>query len=124
MGFCYNDEVIDLSPEDISLTVITHGHPDHFSNSNLFKEVHNFGGFRILGSVFIANPLHESERYFLCTKHVYLMRTPGHTPQDISVVAENVPKKGSVAITGRLANLISTIISADHSRQSLRSYSL
>ncbi|KAL1230100.1 Metallo-beta-lactamase domain-containing protein [Trichinella spiralis] len=89
-----------LKKEEIDYLICTHGHLDHVGNINLFPEAIIFLENDILHgrSEYYSWPM-ELERYEL-TKNVNLMRTPGHTSHDISVVVENVPQKGRVIVAG------------------------
>uniref|UniRef100_A0A914CCS2 Metallo-beta-lactamase domain-containing protein n=1 Tax=Acrobeloides nanus TaxID=290746 RepID=A0A914CCS2_9BILA len=87
-GDPYNgNEVIEelrsegLTPSDITHLVITHWHIDHcaninyFSNASLISNNSHFDWFREIEAIELA-PL------------VYVIKTPGHTSEDVSVVVE------------------------------------
>ncbi|KRX96193.1 Metallo-beta-lactamase domain-containing protein 1, partial [Trichinella pseudospiralis] len=90
----------DVDLEEIHYLICTHGHLDHVGNINLFPEAIIILENDILHgrSEYYSWPM-ELERYEL-TKNVNLMRTPGHTSHDISVVVENVPQKGRIIVAG------------------------
>jgi glyoxylase-like metal-dependent hydrolase (beta-lactamase superfamily II) len=100
--------------------VITHGHPDHFGQDGFFNmsATHYFNTFKYSGnSMFmpitydvsggyqwklkrIFQSFQKSTGAYQLTPNVQLWQTPGHTPQDISVIVNNVPSMGTVAIVG------------------------
>ena len=76
-------EELGLSPRDITEVVLSHHHPDHTVNIALFGEI----------------PVHDFQAVYhrdswdaraadgvLLTPSVQLLATPGHTPQDLSVL--------------------------------------
>jgi glyoxylase-like metal-dependent hydrolase (beta-lactamase superfamily II) len=76
-------EELGLSPEDVTDIVLSHHHPDHTVNIALFGEipVHDFQ------AVYTRD--HWDSRPadgFQITRAVRLLATPGHTPQDLSVL--------------------------------------
>uniref|UniRef100_A0A914WXD6 Metallo-beta-lactamase domain-containing protein n=1 Tax=Plectus sambesii TaxID=2011161 RepID=A0A914WXD6_9BILA len=84
------------------MVVTTHGHPDHFGQVSLFPNArHFFDAFEITGNTFIPNGLNDNETIKL-TPNVELWSTPGHTPQDTSIVVRNVPCCGTISIVGDL----------------------
>lgn len=86
-----------LKPNDIDIVIITHPHADHIGNNFLFKKalfVDSLGEFK--GDKFLLAP---AERQI--TKNVRITKTPGHTLEDISIIASNA-KFGIIAIVGDL----------------------
>jgi len=86
-----------LKPDDIDIVVLTHFHPDHSGCSSLFTRAE-----------FVAHHTrwrgarHErwpQERLDL-TDDVYVLKTPGHTDSDCSVIAKG--SQGVVAVAGDL----------------------
>ncbi len=77
-GLCGEDRLImealarkGLTPGDIDLLVNTHSHPDHIGNNHLFSK---------------AKLLHPKEGDIIASG-VFIIETPGHTLDSISVVA-------------------------------------
>lgn len=97
-------EKAGLSPEDIDFVITTHGHPDHYSNGDLFSNVpNNFDMYIANGTKFTGNVLSNGQRYFINgDTNLELVSTPGHTPQCTSLIVRNVTNFGTVAIVGDL----------------------
>lgn len=93
-----------LVPDDIDYLVITHGHPDHYSNSDLFNNVpSSYYSYRIDGSR-ITNVVGR-QRYFINNDtNTEIILTPGHTNECVSVIVRNVTNRGTIAVTGDLFN--------------------
>jgi glyoxylase-like metal-dependent hydrolase (beta-lactamase superfamily II) len=74
---------LKVSPDEITDVVISHHHPDHTVNIALFGEipVHDFQAV-YTGDVFDRRPCDGVE----LTPSVRLLFTPGHTPQDLTVL--------------------------------------
>jgi len=64
-----------LCPEDIDLVINTHGHEDHVGNNHLFSSA------RIL----LASEKKEGRKI---AEGVWIMETPGHTLDSISVICQ------------------------------------
>uniref|UniRef100_A0A1I7XFH4 Lactamase_B domain-containing protein n=1 Tax=Heterorhabditis bacteriophora TaxID=37862 RepID=A0A1I7XFH4_HETBA len=90
----------NIVPGEIQIVVTTHGHPDHFGQGNFFPNArHFFGSYEYSDDNYITTELHTNNSMHL-SKNVELWSTPGHTAQDISVVVNNVPGCGTVAVVG------------------------
>jgi glyoxylase-like metal-dependent hydrolase (beta-lactamase superfamily II) len=74
---------LGLSPADVTDVVLSHHHPDHTVNIALFGEVpvHDFQA-TYTGDDWDSRP---ADRVLLAPS-VRLLETPGHTPQDITVL--------------------------------------
>ncbi len=76
-------EELGVSPRDVTDIVLSHHHPDHTVNIALFGEipVHDFQAvyFRDTWEARAADGVR-------LTPSVWLLATPGHTPQDLSVL--------------------------------------
>jgi len=95
---------VGLLVQDIDMVVETHGHPEHYSGAQSFENIdHVFNTVTYNGRIFTLNPLNSNQPYFLDKeKNIEVIKTPGHTPQDVSVIVRNVPDYGTMAIVGDL----------------------
>lgn len=83
---------------EIAYVISTHGHSDHVGNNNLFQQAINIVGISISkGDIFVT---HSWPRPFVITKEIKVIPTPGHTPEDVSVLVKT--RQGMVVITGDL----------------------
>lgn len=81
----------------VDLVVLTHFHPDHSGCLNLFPNAEYLSaGSRWKGSIHA----HWEEESLPISDDVYLLKTPGHSEHDASVIV-NAPQ-GVVAIAGDL----------------------
>ena len=91
-----------LQCDDITHVICTHGHPDHIGNNNLFTSA----TLHIAGhSIYKQHQYFEHDftggRAFQIDKHdLYIIPTPGHTLDSISVVVNT--EMGSICIAGDL----------------------
>ncbi|CAJ0935301.1 unnamed protein product, partial [Mesorhabditis belari] len=91
---------LGLSPSQIQIVISTHGHPDHNGGIGNFPDaIHYHGWFIHQHNIFNLSHLFEGDRQQL-TENVHLIKTPGHTSDDISVVVKNVERFGNVTVTG------------------------
>jgi len=90
---------LDVKPEDIDYVICTHSHFDHIGNNNLFPEA----------TFLIDNTIIKKEHYqvydyslnpFTIDKGVYVITTPGHTDNDLSVIVKT--NSGTIVIAGDL----------------------
>ncbi|CAJ0915418.1 unnamed protein product, partial [Mesorhabditis belari] len=92
-----------IQPSQINYLITTHGHPDHFGQGHLFTNAKNLmGGFEIAGSAFTTTPLRQDKDAYNLTPNIELWNTPGHTAQDVSLIAHNTVCCGTVAVVGDL----------------------
>jgi glyoxylase-like metal-dependent hydrolase (beta-lactamase superfamily II) len=85
------------APESIDFVVVTHFHPDHLGCLTIFPRAEFIGpGTRWRGSIHAYWP---EDRLDL-TDEAYVLKTPGHTPHDVSVFAET--SEGTVGCVGDL----------------------
>ena len=84
---------LGLSPEDVDLVINTHGHPDHCGNNAIFTGARALSGEE-RGGGRIEGLREDTERGVLTegdvvAPGVWIMATPGHTLDSISVVCES-----------------------------------
>lgn len=84
---------LGLSPEDVDLVINTHGHPDHCGNNAIFTRARVLSGLR-KGGGRIEGLREDTEKGVLTegdvvAPGVWIMATPGHTLDSISVVCES-----------------------------------
>jgi len=85
---------LGISPDAVTDVVLSHHHPDHTLNAALFPaaRVHDF-------QAIYTDDLWEERRAegFRLSPSVWLLETPGHTPQDLTTVIDT--GSGLVACT-------------------------
>jgi len=74
-------ELQGLCPDDVDLVINTHGHPDHSGNNRLFPRA-----VVLSGEAEDENHLKEGD---IVAPGVWILETPGHTLDSISVVCES-----------------------------------
>jgi len=88
---------LKLHPNDITIVVNTHRHPDHCGSNFLFKKAKFVDNDSVaVGDKFII----LSQKDFSLTSNIKIIQTPGHTLNDCSVLVNTA--KGKVAIVGDL----------------------
>ncbi|KRZ90136.1 Uncharacterized protein T08_13070 [Trichinella sp. T8] len=93
-----------IQPNNIHYVILTHGHPDHTGNQNLFTQAKVlFGRLGMQGHTFIEyrDGVNGPGEYVRLCKHCKLYPTPGHTASDLTLVVENVHGYGTVAIAAK-----------------------
>ncbi|KRZ74284.1 Uncharacterized protein T10_3456 [Trichinella papuae] len=93
-----------IHPNNIQYVILTHGHPDHTGNQNLFTQAKVlFGRLGMQGHTFIEyrDGVNGPGEYVRLCKHCKLYPTPGHTASDLTLVVENVHGYGTVAIAAK-----------------------
>ena len=93
----------NTTPADIDYVVCTHSHADHIGNNNLFTNAEHIVGTCVhRGEIFFETNL-KDEEYKVCPE-VKVIATPGHTSDDVTVLAETMTQGKSTcfAITGDL----------------------
>ncbi|KAF7496598.1 Metallo-beta-lactamase domain-containing protein 1 [Sarcoptes scabiei] len=102
------DDLVDrlhrqnLSPENIHLLIGTHMHTDHIGNLNLFTNCPQIISDQRCFGDFFEFDIFGSNKHLTLAKDVDLISTPGHTPNDVSIICRNVDRLGTVAIVGDL----------------------
>uniref|UniRef100_A0A915PWA4 Metallo-beta-lactamase domain-containing protein 1 n=1 Tax=Setaria digitata TaxID=48799 RepID=A0A915PWA4_9BILA len=91
---------LSAPPPSISYVITTHGHPDHSGNTNDFPDaLHYAGRFMHAGSHSNFSRILKNVVERL-TENVYLLKTPGHASDDISVLIKNTSFFGTVIVSG------------------------
>jgi glyoxylase-like metal-dependent hydrolase (beta-lactamase superfamily II) len=74
-----------VRPEDVTDVIFSHHHPDHTLNAALFENA-QFHDFMAI----YASDLWEDRRAegYQLTGSIWLLETPGHTPQDITTMVQ------------------------------------
>ncbi|XP_045458690.1 metallo-beta-lactamase domain-containing protein 1-like isoform X1 [Melitaea cinxia] len=91
----------DLTVDDISYVISTHGHSDHIGNNNLFLKAKHIVGFSVsFKDDYYLHPFDEGEE-FKINNNVKVIPTPGHTLTDVTVLVISNSKE-TVALTGDL----------------------
>ncbi|XP_076752573.1 metallo-beta-lactamase domain-containing protein 1 [Xylocopa sonorina] len=93
----------NVTPDKIDYVVCTHSHADHIGNNNLFLNAEHIVGTCVhRGELFFDRSFKNGE-YQICPE-VKVITTPGHTPDDVSVLIETTISGKSIcfAITGDL----------------------
>jgi glyoxylase-like metal-dependent hydrolase (beta-lactamase superfamily II) len=67
----------DIDPNDVEVVISTHNHIDHRANNDLFPKAR-----------LISGPLGKGEDPMRLFPGIQIVRTPGHTPESISVFVE------------------------------------
>jgi len=103
----------DLRQEDIGFVVNTHGDLDHVGNNGMFTNA----TFIAYGYGFRGNECFVYREQFRIDDMVGVIKTPGHTMADVSVIV-NTPE-GIVAVTGDIFEN-----ERDHDGKEARKYSI
>ncbi|KAL3990882.1 Metallo-beta-lactamase family protein [Acanthocheilonema viteae] len=91
---------LDAPPPSINHVITTHGHLDHSGNTNHFPDAFHYAGrFRHIGGHSNFSRIFKDDVEKL-TKNVCLLKTPGHTSDDISVLVNNTSFFGTVIVSG------------------------
>ncbi|XP_046659472.1 metallo-beta-lactamase domain-containing protein 1 [Homalodisca vitripennis] len=92
----------NVSCEDISHVICTHGHSDHIGNNNLFVNAkEHIVGFSIsYKDQYKLHPFESGEEYKI-DEDITILPTPGHTSDDITVLVRT-SHYGIVAVAGDL----------------------
>ncbi|GAA2003616.1 MBL fold metallo-hydrolase [Catenulispora subtropica] len=85
---------LGVAPEDVTDVVFSHHHPDHTLNAALFPNARFHDHWAIYQNDDWDD--RDADGYQL-SDHVRLMRTPGHTPEDISTLVAT--EEGLVVLT-------------------------
>ncbi|VDK62316.1 unnamed protein product, partial [Cylicostephanus goldi] len=94
---------INAAPS-IHIVVTTHGHPDHAGGVHDFPDAIHYQGWYIHHrTMFNLSNLFENERHSL-TDNVHLMRSTGHSSDDVAVVVSDEQTMGKVIIAGTKAH--------------------
>nr|XP_033339615.1 metallo-beta-lactamase domain-containing protein 1-like [Megalopta genalis]XP_033339616.1 metallo-beta-lactamase domain-containing protein 1-like [Megalopta genalis] len=94
----------NITPDEIDYVVCTHSHADHIGNNNLFLNAEHIIGTCVhRGEMFFGPKFENDSAYEICPE-VKVIATPGHTSEDVTVLAQRTVSKKSTcyAITGDL----------------------
>ncbi|KAF7629971.1 Lactamase_B domain-containing protein [Meloidogyne graminicola] len=111
-----NLEKLGIAPPAVNIVITTHGHvifttfispttlnnrkADHSGNNNLFPDAIHYQGLIVhYRTKFNFTGLFE-KNFISLTKNVLLIKTPGHTSEDISVIVKNTEQYGTIIIAG------------------------
>ncbi|PIO68696.1 metallo-beta-lactamase domain protein, partial [Teladorsagia circumcincta] len=90
----------DLVPPNVDIVVTTHGHPDHAGGVHDFPDAVHYQGWYIHHhTTFNLSSLFEGDRHPL-TENVHLMRSVGHSSDDVAVVVNDEKTMGRVIVAG------------------------
>ncbi|EYC20541.1 hypothetical protein Y032_0021g266 [Ancylostoma ceylanicum] len=90
----------NIAAPGINVVVTTHGHPDHAGGVHDFPDAIHYQGWYIHHrTMFNLSSLFESDRHTL-TDNVYLMKSTGHSSDDVAVVVMDEQTMGKVIIAG------------------------
>ncbi|VDM51625.1 unnamed protein product [Angiostrongylus costaricensis] len=90
----------NIAPPNIDIVVTTHGHPDHAGGVHDFPDAIHYQGWYIHHhTIFNLSSLFESNQHSL-TDNVYLMKSTGHSSDDIAVAIIDEQNMGRVIISG------------------------
>ena len=94
-------EDFGYSCEDIKTVVCTHGHSDHVGNMNIFLQAKFIVSFDVCDKdgIYEDFDFNRKDAKYILNDDVYVIPTPGHTAQDVSVVVENT-SRGTIVIAG------------------------
>lgn len=95
---------LQLTPDQITHVVGTHGHPDHVGNMNLFTSpstIHVLATSVYCGDRYLNHNFAE-QPFAIKKDQIMVYATPGHTKSCVSVICRDVETFGSVAIVGDL----------------------
>ncbi len=87
----------DIDPLKIDFAVVTHFHPDHVGNLHLFPNA-EYVGYRTRWRANVHRRWEEEA--LTLTDDVYVLKTPGHSEHDCSVIVNT--EEGIVACAGDL----------------------
>ncbi|CAH2236599.1 metallo-beta-lactamase domain-containing protein 1 [Pararge aegeria] len=98
----------NITADDISYVVSTHGHSDHIGNNNLFLKAKHIVGFSVsFETKYYIHPFDEGKE-FVIDENVKVIPTPGHTLSDVTVLVNSTAKQ-TVAVTGDLFEKVEDI---------------
>nr|CDS28123.1 metallo beta lactamase domain containing protein [Hymenolepis microstoma] len=90
----------NLNSQDINYVICSHGHVDHVGNLHDFPNATIIVGTDILNGGMFRRIQISSSNPFIVDSNARVIFTPGHTQHDVSLVVQNVPKLGTVVVSG------------------------
>ena len=85
---------LGVAPEQITDVVISHHHPDHTMNVGLFGRARVHSGT----AIYFGDQWDDAQAERSISANVRLIATPGHQPEDISVVIDGEDSNGKLGI--------------------------
>ncbi|VDM92859.1 unnamed protein product, partial [Litomosoides sigmodontis] len=86
-------------PPAINYVITTHGHSDHSGNTNHFPDAFHYAGrFMHVGGKSNFSRIFKDDVEKL-TRNVYLLKTSGHTADEIAVLINNTSFFGTVIVS-------------------------
>jgi glyoxylase-like metal-dependent hydrolase (beta-lactamase superfamily II) len=85
---------LGVSHEHVTDVVISHHHPDHTMNVGLFGQARVHSGT----AIYFGDQWDDAQAERLVSANVRLIATPGHQPEDISVVIDGEDSNGNSGI--------------------------
>ena len=85
---------LGVQPEQVTDVVISHHHPDHTMNVGLFGRARVHSGT----AIYFGDQWDDAQAERSISANVRLIATPGHQPEDISVVIDGEDSNGNSGI--------------------------
>ncbi|XP_065576249.1 uncharacterized protein LOC136037415 isoform X3 [Artemia franciscana] len=91
---------LNIRPDEVDYVISTHGHSDHIGNNNLFlKAIHIVGYCVSKKDTYWFHPFDSGKPYEIDGQRLYVLPSPGHTADDVSLVVKT-NSFGTVVVAG------------------------